>query len=208
MFVLGDIGWESNDGRLNIRTAKEVLDGLTVPYVPVIGDDDILFGRCGLDFIETFEPVHQSLAELASDPGSGFADWRRGPTKVLSPYRPAYYDYFLNFAFEYRGVQFICADFCSRDGSRTIFKTQDDDTDLHDHEGGTWPWFTRCLAECPKDKKENIVLMAHNPLVTLRTWGILKTVADGLTLDNAEFDKLSVFLNDPNCNYADHVQAI
>jgi hypothetical protein len=207
-FVLGDIGWESMGTKLNIETARDVLDTLAVPYVPLIGDDDILFGRNGLDFAVTFERVYQSLESLAFDPASGWANWRKGPVAVPSPYVGGGYCYFQNLAFEYRGVQFICPDWCSRDGSRSIFKTQDDDSDLHDFAGGTWPWFTQCLAECPKDKKENIVILSHNPMVTLKGGWFMRTVAEGLAFSRAEFDKLSAFLNDPIQRYGDHVSAV
>ncbi|MBN1344755.1 MAG: metallophosphoesterase [Phycisphaerae bacterium] len=207
VFVLGDIGWESTGNKLNIQTAKEILDGLSTPYVPLVGDDDILFGRGGQDFAETFEPVYASLAALADDSTTGLANWRRGPVDVESPYAPGSFCYFQNFAFEYRGLQFVCADWCSRDGSKSIFKTQDDDSDLHDFEGGTWPWFKRTLAECPKDKYENIVLMSHNPMVTLRGGWFMRAVADGLTFSQAEFDQLSGFLNNPVQAYGNHVAA-
>lgn len=208
VFVLGDIGWESTGTRLNIEIAKEVLDGLDVPYVPIIGDDDILFGRGGYDFALTFEPVYQILAGLAADPTTGFYNWQRGPVTVESPYEPGVNWHFQNFAFEYRGVHFVCVDWCSRDGSKTLFGTRDDDSDLHDFPGGTWPWFTQCLAERFMGKEENIVIMSHTPMVTLRGGWFMRKMAEGLTFSQAEFAKLSGFLEDLRRNYGDHIHAV
>jgi hypothetical protein len=207
VFALGDIGWEATGDKLNIETARDILNQLTIPYVPVIGDDDILFGRHGLDFAMTFEPVYQALQALSSDPASGLTRWQKGPVQVASPYVPGAHCYFQNVAFTYRGVQFICPDWCSRDGSKTIFGTQDDDSDLHDIEGGTWPWFTRVMTECPKDKKENIVIMSHNPMVTLKGGWFITAIAEGITFSQAEFAQLSAFLNDPIYGFHDYLHA-
>lgn len=64
-FVVGDIGW--NEG---LPVAKSILDGLTVPYAPLIGDDDVhgSDGNGDLEFYNTFAPVYQSLEALAQDP--------------------------------------------------------------------------------------------------------------------------------------------
>ncbi len=207
VFVLGDIGWESNENRRNIQHAKEILDTLSVPYIPIIGDDDILFGRDGLDFAVTFEPVYRALAAAAEDSNSPITNWRRARVDMPSPYRRNAYCFFQNFALEYKGVQFVCADWCSRDGSKSIFRTQDDDADLHDFAGGTWPWFRQTLIECPRQKRDNIVLLTHNPMVTLRGGWFMRTVAKGLAFSPREFAKLSAFLNDPAYGLRGHIYA-
>ena len=204
VFVAGDIGWDTHEGGMIVEETKAILDGLNVPYVPIIGDDDVRFGRDGYDFSQTFEPVYQRLAELADDPTSGFSNFQKAPVRVD---HPGGYGYFHNFAFEYGGVQFVCPDWCSRDGSTSILGTRDDDGDLHDFAGGTWPWFTRTLADCPKDKRENIVIMAHNPMLTLKGSWLAGIAAGALTFDHAEFAKLSAFLGDPAYNYGDHIHA-
>jgi len=196
VFAAGDLGFGDNGA--DLQTAKSLLDGLEVPYVPLIGDNEIQFGD-EQNFASLFEPVYQSLAALASDPNSRLSNWDKAPTQVWNPQIDDW-SYFQNFAFDYGGVHFSCLDWCSRNDDLG------EDADLHDFEGGTWSWFSDDIAHCPKDKEENIVMVSHNPMFTLG--GILgEILSNGGALSTAEFAQFSAFLEDPNHDYGAHVQA-
>jgi len=196
-FVVGDIGFGGNGA--HVQTAKTILDGLTVPYAPIIGDNDILTPEDEVHFANTFEPVYQSLAANPQ-----FSNWSRGPVRVWDP-DVGVYDYLQNFAFEYRGVHFVCPDWCDREtitwpGHDPIRR---EDAELHDFPGGTWPWFTDYITHCSKTKFENIVMLAHHPMHTYK--GALAPLASYGAFALAEFVQIRSFLNDPNHDYRPYV---
>ncbi len=195
VFVVGDIGW--NNG---LDTAKTILDGLDVPYAPLIGDNEVYYHN-EERFNDTFAPVYESLAALAQDPNSGLSNWQKASNPVWNP------DYgewsnLQNFAFDYGGVHFACLDWVPRDTTSTLVEH----ASLNDFEGGTLPWLEDYLASCSTDKQENIVMMAHHPMYTLG--GALGTMIASLAaFSPSDFDQLSALLNDPNHDYADYVYA-
>lgn len=142
VFVVGDLG--------RFAEVKAILDGLAVPYVPIIGDNDVI--ASDEDFDMVFAPQYEHLATVLEN-------WQRQPTPVWNP-EVEEYSYFQNFSFDHRGVHFMGIDWCSRtDGS--IDKEQ---ADLHDFEGGTWPWFVEYITNCDKEMLENIVMLTHHPM--------------------------------------------
>jgi hypothetical protein len=61
VFVLGDIAWGDYGERL--REAKGILDRLTVPYIPLIGDNEYNFNPNGeWLFAEVFAPQYNLLS--------------------------------------------------------------------------------------------------------------------------------------------------
>jgi hypothetical protein len=195
VFVVGDIGWSGN-----AVTAKSILDGLDMPYAPVIGDDEIAAGA-ELEFRDTFEPVYQSLEAMAGDPGSGFSNWTKAPGPVWNP-DIGDWSTFQNFAFDYRGVHFVGLDWVLRDMSIGI----GEEAELHDFAGGTFPWFTNYVETCSKDKQENIVMFAHHPMLTLGgEWGEILAALGAFA--PGEFQQLSDFLTDPAQDYGNYVYA-
>ncbi len=192
-FVVGDIGW--GDG---LAPSKEMLDALSMPYVPLIGDNEIHAGSEEA-YHTTFAPVYDALADLSGDPNSGLSNWVKAPAQVWNPQWERY-SYFQNFRFEYRGVQFVSLDWCSR--NRGTGKGEDGD--VHDFPGGTLGWFSDAMASISSAKQENTVLLAHNPMFTLD--GQYGQVLAALgAFSRGEFQKIEDVLLDPNHAYADQV---
>ena len=146
VFVLGDIAW-GEDGK-HYLDAKEILDKLAVPYIPLIGDNEIIEDPYGeLYFAEIFEPQYVFLSTL-------FQNWQKAPVHVWNPELERNC-YFHNFSFDYGGVHFVATDWISRVAQ---------DAELHNFAGGTWPWFVDDIINCPKKKEENVVILSHPPM--------------------------------------------
>ncbi len=178
VFILGDIAW-GNDGK-HVLEAKEILDRLTVPYIPLIGDNDIISNPYGeLHFAEIFEPQYILLSTLLQN-------WQKTPVHVWNPELERN-SYLQNFSFDFRGIHFVATDWVSR---------QAEDAELHNFAGGTWPWFVDNIANCQKNREENIVMFSHPPMCNFI----------GLTrysLMSSEFN----IVKDFTVQYADYIYA-
>ena len=184
-FALGDIAWGGPRGKRNLATAKKILDRLDkngITYIPVIGDNEVQYG-CEKEFEEVFGPHFKILS-------GRLENWRKAPAAAAGRYLQ-------NFSFDYKGCHFVCPDFISR-------KTGSEGGELHDFEGGSWPWFKNDIERCPKPKKENIVIITHI--------GMFNTgfkFADRFVYSGSDMDKIKSFLNDykdnVDSNYAGHL---
>ena len=183
-FVLGDIAWGGTEEKRNLAIAKKILDRLkhnSITYIPVIGDNEVQYG-CEREFHKVFGPHFNTL--------SGRLDsWSKASTPVAGMYLQ-------NFSFDYKGCHFVCPDFISR-------KTGGEGGELHDFEGGSWPWFKSDIAQCAKPKNENIVVMTHI--------GMFHTgfeFADRFVFSENQMSKIKDFLHDYrdniDSNYAGH----
>jgi hypothetical protein len=154
VFVLGDIGW--NGG---LPQAKALLDELDVPYVPLVGDNELHAGE-DETFHDTFLPQYDVLTASVDD-------FRRAPVPVWDV--DAGMDAWLqNLAFEYRGLHLFALDLCIR-GDDSIMG---EFADLHDVEGGTWPWLSAELSALEPAREESVILLTHIPMML----GALDTV--------------------------------
>ena len=156
--VLGDIAW--NDG---IPLANELLGELTVPWVPVLGDNEIQSGDA-----EAFHVIFADQVAALHDQLDAFSI---APTPVDDPVwgRPSWLQ---NLAFTHQGVRFISADWSSRDLDTLWGETPD----LHEFEGGTWPWLEAQLSDTSTLPDDAVVLLSHMPLFS---------GPGGLTVDEA-----------------------
>ena len=117
--VLGDVGWGEG-----LTTAKDLLETLTVPYLPIIGDNEIIYGD-EANFADVFASQMEWIA-------GNTEDWNYGGQSVWNP-EESKDSYFTNFAFTHKGVRLIALDWASRlpasEGIWTEFGY------LHDFEG-------------------------------------------------------------------------
>ncbi len=142
VFVVGDIGWK----RARQEKAREILDRLAVPYVPVLGDNEIESG-CEEDFHDVFAPP---LARLSK----AVRNYRRAPP--VAPAAGREIRTLQNLSFDYRGVHFVVLDWKTRDGGESA--------DLHDFPGGTLPWLKQELELCRERPENSVVLLSHLPM--------------------------------------------
>ena len=143
VFVLGDIGWGEG-----LERSRELLEGFQTPWVPIAGDNMMHAGD-EERWQEVFGPQITAIGEL-------FGGLDQAPQPAWNPIyeRDAWYS---NYTFAHKGVTFMALDWCSR-SHEPIWG---DTAELHDHDGGTFPWFqdqVRALGEGPK---ESVVMASH-----------------------------------------------
>lgn len=144
--VLGDICWSEG-----FDEAHESLSQLSMPWVPVMGDNVIQTGG-EATFHQTFEGQMSRLEET-------FEGFEMAPTPVTNPERGVE-SWLQNLAFDFGGIRFISADWSSRD----IHTLWGETPDLHDFDGGTWPWLQEQLAGSVGGAGESVILLSHMPL--------------------------------------------
>lgn len=151
VLVLGDIAW--SDG---FTTARTALDQLSIPYVPINGDNEVQFGADGT-FDEVFADQYAFLSTT-------FDGWEMGATAVhdLDADRDTW---FHNFAFDYEGVRFVGLDWASRH----LGGPESELGVLHDYPDGTMPFLREQLAGESADRPveaplESMVLFSHIPM--------------------------------------------
>ncbi len=147
VMVVGDIGWR--DG---LPIAKTQLDRLAMPYVPIIGDNEV-HSESEEAFDTVFAPQYEML-------GTALEQWQRASTPVSNP-NTGGDSWFQNFSFVHRGVRFIGLDLSARVPDGPIAGELGD---LHDFEGGTWRWFTEQLPGLQTADRDSLVMISHIPM--------------------------------------------
>ena len=149
VLVLGDIGWGQG-----LPKSKELLDQLQMPYVPLIGDNEV-----AADDDETFEQVYRPQLDAL---GSQLDNWRSASVPVTHPLANVQV-WLQNAAFSHRGVHFFTLDWCVRGVKGALAEFGD----LNDYTGGSWPWLQTELAEvvAAEPADHSIVLFSHIPMM-------------------------------------------
>jgi len=165
VMITGDI--TDSGERSEFCKAKEILDALTIPYVPLIGNHDIwpytsntkADTPCGdRYFMEIFSDTFEGLKKRLTE----WNDETR-LTRIWNPKNNCI-SYFQNYTFNYRGYHFICADFNSRSPALLGGKGVSPEADLHDFSGGTWSWFEAHYHAYQDKGAGNMMVFAHHPL--------------------------------------------
>lgn len=145
VFVVGDIGWSGG-----LETARDLLDQLSVPYLPVIGDNEIYLGD-ELVFDEVMGPVYAARAEELDE-------WRRGAVEVVDTVGETLW--LQNFSFSYEGLRWVGLDWCSRSDEALASEL----AELHDIDDGTFPYLEEELSQLPEGPEEDVLLFSHHPM--------------------------------------------
>lgn len=146
--VLGDVGWGSG-----LAESKALLDQLSIPYVPIIGDNEIQYGD-----EENFTTVYGPQFDWLSN---NTEDWTFAGNAVWNP-EEAKDSFFTNMAFTHKGIRFVVLDWASRlptsEGIWTEFGY------LHDFDGGTYPFLQSELANLTETKENAALFLTHIPM--------------------------------------------
>jgi hypothetical protein len=177
--VLGDIAWDAG-----FPAARELLDALVVPWVPVLGDNEV-HGGDEAEFPTAF------AGALARD-AAAFDGFRQAPVPCTHPGRGE--EWLHNLAFDHRGIHFVVLDWNLRWDEGIGGETGD----LHDHTGGTLPWLRDALGALGAGRDGDIVLLSHVPM-HIGAMGLLELN----TLDRL----LRPFASRIHANLAGHVHA-
>ena len=144
--ILGDICW--GDG---FTYAHDALNKLSMPWVPVMGDNVIQAGQEDV-FHATFD------AQLDGLQGS-LTDFEIQPTPVWNPER-GMDSWLQNIRFDFGGIRFLSVDWNSRELGSIWGETPD----LHNFDGGTWPWLLSELDLVSDRPSDSVILLSHMPL--------------------------------------------
>ena len=144
--VVGDIGWGGG-----LPLAKNLLDGLAMPYLPILGDNEVHIGA-EETFDQVFAPQIQALANEMDS-------FRRGNVAVIHPVFQKQ-SWIQNYRFSYRGIQFVGLDWVSRNEANVLSEL----ADLNDFEGGSFPFFQEELTTLDEGRIEDVVLFSHHPM--------------------------------------------
>lgn len=147
VLVAGDTAWG-----VGLPVFVDVMADLTVPWVPMIGDNEIQVG----DESAYHDAVTPQLEALATT----LPDWTRLPAPVALPDtdRDAW---FQGFGFTWKGVTFIGFDVAAR----VIDPLWGEFAYLHDFPGGSLPFLAERLDALAPGPSEDVVVLTHNPML-------------------------------------------
>ncbi|HNM31621.1 MAG TPA: metallophosphoesterase [Chitinophagales bacterium] len=163
--VSGDLTGSAE--KSEFKMSKLILDGLEIPYVPIIGNHDIWpYTRyqdeapyaCGDSVMnEVFSEVYEKNKLF-------FQNWNDG-TRLIRTYNPESKreHYLQNFSFEYDGFVFYGLDFNPRYHVNKAEPGIGPEARLMDWQGGTFRWLKNELANQPNKKNHNICFISHHP---------------------------------------------
>ena len=146
VIVLGDICWGEG-----FEIAHDTLSRLSIPWVPIMGDNVVAAGQSST-FHATFDAQLERLATQT-------IHFERQPAPIYNPERSED-NWLQNIAFDFNGLRFLGVDWSSREDHPFWSETPD----LHDFEGGTWPWLTAQLSQTEGRAIDSVILLSHMPL--------------------------------------------
>ena len=132
--VVGDIGWPGNGQ----ARAKSILDQLEIPYIPLIGDNEIQFSSAE-EFYNSFQSQYHFLNEIMEN-------WNFNEPLARDPITGEEC-YFINFSFDYRGLHFLALDWATR----IIGGWESEQAELWNFPGGSFDFFQRDIALRKRD---------------------------------------------------------
>jgi 3',5'-cyclic AMP phosphodiesterase CpdA len=172
--------------------AKEILDTLAVPYIPMIGNHEIWPYTSDTEAAAPVgdEYLNNIFASTFARLKTTFPEWDDG-TRLTRAFNSESnsYAYFQNFSFSYKGNHFICADFAARAHAPLGNKGVGPEGDLYNFPGGSWHWFKSHYNDYPGKGSDNMLVFSHYPLT--------KDIVAGVNSFSAgEYNIVSSFLND------------
>jgi hypothetical protein len=185
VIVTGDL--TDSGEKSEFEKANEILSTLIVPFVPQIGNHDVVsHTRSSWDSTASGDALCNLVFKREFDTLQHFADlWDDGyrQLRVYSPYS-RHEQYFQNFMFEYRGYGFVFFDL----NPRFLYGRPKTDHGpkprLNDFPNASFDWLKHTLATFKDSENHNIFLFSHQP-----PHHDFMSIFNGLP--TAEYDKLT-----------------
>eukprot|EP00823_Brevimastigomonas_motovehiculus_P002056 TRINITY_DN1325_c0_g3_i1.p1 TRINITY_DN1325_c0_g3~~TRINITY_DN1325_c0_g3_i1.p1 ORF type:complete len:353 (-),score=96.09 TRINITY_DN1325_c0_g3_i1:764-1780(-) len=167
--VLGDLSDKGQDSQM--KKVKEILDKLTIPFIPVMGNHDIYkmankvreFPPTGdRRWGQVFGPAIQSFS-------AGNVLTYTGDKAIFNPTRNVT-SYFQNWMMEKEGVLFLGLDWNSREEEKGTGHRAVPHGELNDFDGGTYRWLNEALSSLSSSTSTSstpftsVFLFQHHPM--------------------------------------------
>ncbi len=171
------------------QMCKKIMDGLNMPYVPVIGNHDI-WPYVRYQNEAPYASGDSIMGEVFSDVYDRdklfFSNWNDG-SRLTRTYNPETQKehYLQNFSFEYDGFVFYGLDFNPRYHVNKAEPGIGPEAQAMDWTGGTFQWLKNELATNPNKRNHNICFISHHPA----TENIL-FILSGFVFDATEYYKI------------------
>ena len=162
VFILGDVSDSAEPAEL--AKAREILDDLSVPWVPLLGNHDVWTYTATTE--ETAPTGDEQFIAEFGDRYAGLV-WTSAPT-----WNPAgYTSHFVNFEIRVPGTVLLALDWNSREHAVPGYPGALPEADLHDFGGGSFPWLETRLSVLPPSGR--VIFLQHHPfrpMVPLPSW--------------------------------------
>lgn len=185
--VSGDLTGSAE--KSEFQMCKKIMDGLEIPYVPVIGNHDIwpyVRYQNEAPYANGDSIMGEVFADVYDRDKLFFSNWNDG-SRLNRTYNPETQKehYLQNFSFEYDGFIFYGLDFNPRYHVNKAEPGIGPEAQVMDWTGGTFQWLKNELANNPNKRNHNICFISHHPA----TENIL-FILSGFVFDAAEYYKL------------------
>lgn len=185
--VSGDLTGSAE--KSEFQMCKKILDGLTVPYVPVIGNHDIwpyVRYQEEAPYANADSVLNEVFSSTFDANRNFFTNWNDG-TRLSRTYNPetGIEHYFQNFSFEYDNFIFYGLDFNPRYHVNKAEPGIGPEAQLMDWNGGTFRWLKHELINQPNKRNKNIFFISHHPATDN-----LFFILSGFVFDFDEYGKL------------------
>ena len=166
VLVLGDL--TDSGERSEFERARALLDELTPPWIPLLGNHDVwpYVRTADGGFQEGEAPVGDAwLREVFADRFAALPDELDEVTPLPEPVTAPVLGgerRFVNLAFSWADTRCLCLDLNTRVNVGPAHPGISGAADLHDFPGGTWPWLRDELERA--DERHVLVFSHHPPL--------------------------------------------
>lgn len=166
VIITGDM---TDSGELSeFMKCKEILDSLSIPYIPLIGNHDIWpYTSSSAASSPIGDSLFNYIFETQFDTLTAFFEfWDDGTrlTRIYNPHADSY-SYLQNFSFIYKDYYFLMCDFNARTPAPPGYPGVGPEAWLYDFTDGTFDWLTNRLTNYPFKGIKNILIFAHHPPV-------------------------------------------
>ena len=173
--VLGDL--TDSAERSEYVKSRSILDGLAMPYFPVLGNHDMW------PYIKKTDGTHTQADKAVGDKvfqetfsatfkqlSGEFPGLTKAPAPTTNP-QHKHASYFQNYAFDLKGFHFIVLDFVTRAPAPQGYAGVDGEAELHDFAGGTWRWFTDHMKGIAGQGHKKVLVFSHHPILAMPLFG-------------------------------------